>query len=259
MIEGADLDHVALAAHGRQDLEVRYGGELGGKPLAAGPGPGFRWAQLQYGNGMVVEMLDPYQVERNDFLQRFLDRSGPGPHHVTFKVPEFRAALEAARSAGYGPVGIDESDPNWKEAFLHPKDAPGVVVQLAESHEHLDDLDPNYYPLSRLRHVGHAVASIDDGLRLFAGLLGGVTVEEGKGDDHTWVELGWPGPGRIRLLQPDGAGPVADWLGERRGRVHHLGFAVAEPAQISGATRRDDHWVVDPGDNLGTRLILTPL
>ena len=265
MIDGADLDHIALAAETRPELEVRYAGELGGKPLAAGLGPGFRWAQLVYANGMVVEMLDPDRVEHNDFLRRFLDRSGPGPHHLTFKVPDFGAALEAARVAGYHPVGIDESDPHWKEAFLHPKDAPGVVVQLAESHEPIEDLDPTFFPITRLAHVGHAVAAMDEGMRLFAGLLGAETVEEGKEDGYVWRELGWPGPGRVRLLQPSGPGPVADWLGQRRGRVHHLAFAVAEPKQIAGAAEagsapgEGEYWSVDPSDNLGTRLLLTRL
>lgn len=259
MIDGADLDHIALAAETRPELEVRYNGELGGKPLAAGLGPGFRWAQLVYANGMVVEMLDPDRVEHNNFLRRFLHRSGPGPHHLTFKVPEFGMALEAARAAGYDPVGIDDSDPHWKEAFLHPKDAPGVVVQLAESHEPIEDLDPTFFPSTRLAHVAHTVASLDDGLRLFGDLLGGTTMEEGKEAGYVWRELGWPGPGRVRLLQPSGPGPVADWLGPRRGRVHHLAFAVAEPSQVIGATGAGESWIVDPKDNLGTRLVLTSL
>lgn len=259
MIEGADLDHVALAAETRTELEVRYAGELGGKALAAGVGPGFRWAQLEYANKTVVEMLDPHRVENNDFLRRFLDRNGPGPHHLTFKVPDFRAALDAASAAGYSPVGVDDSDPNWKEAFLHPKDAPGVVLQLAESHEYVDDRDPTFFPVTRLDHVGHAVTSLEEGLRLFTGLLGGASVDEGKEDGHRWVELGWPGPGRVRLMEPTGRGPLAEWVGPRRGRVHHLAFAVADPSAVAGAIREGGHWTVEPSDNLGTRLHLTPL
>jgi hypothetical protein len=30
-------------------------------------------------------------------------------------------------------VGFDDSDPSWSEAFLHPKEALGIVVQFAES------------------------------------------------------------------------------------------------------------------------------
>ena len=34
---------------------------------------------------------------------------------------------------GFSPIGIDFSDPEWMEAFIHPKQATGVVVQLAEA------------------------------------------------------------------------------------------------------------------------------
>ena len=75
-------------------------------------------------------------IEQNDFLARFVARHGAGPHHLTFKVPDLADALERVRGAGFHPVNIDISDPEWKEAFLMPREAHGTVVQLAESHGH---------------------------------------------------------------------------------------------------------------------------
>lgn len=257
MIEGARFDHVAVAAESRRDLERRYGGELGGKPLAGGPSPGFFWSQLEYANGAVVEMLEPLRVEENDFLRRFLDRQGPGPHHLTFTVPSFSVALAAADDAGYPPVGVDDSDGFWKEAFLHPKDAPGVVVQLAESHEHHDHpAHDGSDPSAEFLYVAHAVQSLDDGLRLFERLLGAVPGAEGGGAGHRWVELGWGGPGRLRLVAPAGPGAVERWLDGRAGRVHHLAFSVTDPAALPGTLPRGDHFEIVPESNFGTRLVL---
>jgi hypothetical protein len=56
-------------------------------------------------------------------------------HHVTFRVPSLDAVCARAVEQGYRIVGRDESDPSWAEAFLHPKEALGVVVQLVESRE----------------------------------------------------------------------------------------------------------------------------
>jgi catechol 2,3-dioxygenase-like lactoylglutathione lyase family enzyme len=67
------------------------------------------------------------------FLHRFLATRGPGVHHVTFKVPSLRETCERAGSLGYGIVGYRDANPYWKEAFLHPKDALGIVVQLAQA------------------------------------------------------------------------------------------------------------------------------
>lgn len=257
VIKGADLDHVALAAESRAVLEPRYAGQLGGVAIAGGPSPGFVWGQFEYANGMVVELLEPDRIEENDFLRRFLDRSGPGPHHLTFKVPDLRAALGTAGAAGYTPVGMDDTDPRWKEAFLHPKDAPGVVIQLAESHEdHQHPVHEASASAAELVHVGHAVRSLDDGLRLFEGLLGAVRTGEGAARTHRWIDLRWPGPGRVRLLVPTGPGDVDEWLGNRAGRVHHLAFSIPDPASVPDASAHDGHWCVEPEANHGTRLIL---
>jgi len=77
------------------------------------------------------------------FLHRFLAQRGPGIHHVTFTVPNLEAACDRARAHGYSIVGYDDSDPEWKEAFLHPREAQGIVVQFAESHAEAPSPDPS--------------------------------------------------------------------------------------------------------------------
>ena len=51
---------------------------------------------------------------------------------MTFLVPSLPGACAHARSLGYDIVGYDDSEPTWKTAFLHPRQALGIVVQLAE-------------------------------------------------------------------------------------------------------------------------------
>ena len=256
MIEGIDLDHVAVAVERWSDAWPRYRGQLSGEWVAGGESYGFASAQLRFANGMKVEVLSPYAVDKNDFLRRFLDRNGPGPHHLTFKVPAIEAALGAAEKAGYRPVNVDLSDDDWKEGFLHPKDAPGVVVQLAQSSGSWDSPPPPDLPSpanerpATLVHVAHAVADMEDGLKLFQGLLGGQPVARGTDDVATWVDLAWPGPGRIRVATPASpTSPLAAAIGERRGVVHHIAFA--RPGQ-----ERSER--VSPEDNFGVRLAVAP-
>jgi hypothetical protein len=266
VIADVDLDHIAVAVERQADAWPRYGADLGGTWYAAGPGDGFNWVQVAFANDMRLEVLEPADVERNDFLRRFLDRHGPGPHHLTFKVGDIAQALEAAATAGYAPVNVNLSHPGWKEAFLHPTDALGVVVQLAQA---ADDDEwsppPPEFPTSHddaaaLVRVGHAVASMPDGLRLFRDLLGGRPIEQGGGDDDAnWIELAWPGPGRVRLLEPASpAGPLTPWLGGRNGRVHHVAFAIREPQALEGAVADGDGtFEIAPHRAQGTRLLLT--
>lgn len=254
MIPHIDLDHVAIGYEDRRPGQERYAGELGGEWVGGGAEPGFWSEQVRFANGMKVELLEPMNVEQNDFLRRFLDRNGPGPHHITFKVKDIVGALELTEAAGYRPVSVNLESESWKEAFIHPKDAPGIVVQLAQSNESGDwhSPIPDGYPAPRgpqatLDRIVHAVTTLEVGTRLFVDLLAGEI--EGKGEDEAgrWLDLRWPGPGRIRLVEPTGpSSPIATWLGAREGRLHHLALT-----QTGTAPR-----TVDPEDNHGVRLVI---
>jgi hypothetical protein len=154
-ISGAVLDHVAHAVPSWQSVWDRYVIGLGAEWSSGGPGPGFAPAQLRFGNGARIELLMPCAVEENDFLQRFITTNGPGPHHMTFKVPDLAAAIEQATKFGFDPIGVDFSDPEWMEAFIHPKQATGVVVQLAEAPNLWSSSPPDDFPTGRRqRHAG---------------------------------------------------------------------------------------------------------
>ena len=61
---------------------------------------------------MKVELLEPWDTEHNDFLARFVARTGAGPHHLTFKVDDLDARARRARARrGFTPVGIERSRP----------------------------------------------------------------------------------------------------------------------------------------------------
>lgn len=286
-IEGVVLDHVAHAVHGWQDVWGRYATDLGAEWNSGGPGAGFAPGQVRFGNEARVELLMPYDTAVNDFLERFLHSNGPGPHHLTFKVPDIRSAIEKARRSGWEPIAIDLSDPDWMEAFLHPKQATGVVVQLAQAlGSGWRSPAPHDYPSERRRRadgsgpvdpasllrITHAVADLAHATGLFADLLGGETVGAGGDRGLTWLDLSWGGPVGLRLVAPDGhsgSGPLDGWLGGRAGRIHHLGLSTEEPDRIADADPIGADqpvaavgiapgvgWVVEPEANAGLRLVL---
>lgn len=264
MIADTLLDHVAVAVEHHRDAWPRYVGDLAGRWRSGGTGSGFAPAQLEYAGGKKVEILRPHRTGENDFLRRFLDRNGPGAHHLTFKVGDIEEAVAEATEAGYAPLNVDLADPTWKEAFLHPQQATGVLIQLAESEGEWRTPPPAGLPAPRtpepanLVHVAHAVASLDDGLRLFSDLLGGGEEARGTAAQHRWVDLAWPAAGRVRLMAPSTEGsPLWSWLGRRAGRLLHLGFACEDPAAVHGALAiAGPAWSVPPSENLGTGLVL---
>lgn len=126
------LDHIAIAAHRMADAPAVLVGALGGAPTGdGGPSGPYTWGQWRFAGGGRLEILEPLGAD--GFLHRFLATRGPGIHHVTFRVPSLDRACARAIAHGFRIVGHDASDPDWAEAFLHPKEALGIVVQLAES------------------------------------------------------------------------------------------------------------------------------
>jgi methylmalonyl-CoA/ethylmalonyl-CoA epimerase len=124
------LDHVAIGMARIADAAEILVGRLGGVPHSGGPGDAFRWACWRFEGGGRIEVIEPAGAD--SFLHRFLAARGPGLHHVTFKVASLDEASARAEAQGYRLVGRDESDPEWRVAYLHPKEALGIVVQLGQ-------------------------------------------------------------------------------------------------------------------------------
>jgi methylmalonyl-CoA epimerase len=82
-----------------------------------------------------VELLSPLGPETA--VGRFLERNGPGMHHVAYGTDDLESALDAARAAGLALIderprtGIRGS----RVAFVHPKSTGGVLTELVEAAE----------------------------------------------------------------------------------------------------------------------------
>lgn len=126
------FDHIAIATRCMTDGPPVLVGALGGRPTGdGGPSGAYTWGQWGFAGGGRLELLEPLGAD--SFLHRFLAGHGPGVHHVTFVVPALQEACDRAVAQGYRIVGFNDSDPSWAEAFLHPKEALGIVVQIVES------------------------------------------------------------------------------------------------------------------------------
>jgi methylmalonyl-CoA epimerase len=82
-----------------------------------------------------VELLRPLSPETA--IGRFLERNGPGLHHVAYGTDDIEAAIGEARAAGLALIdeqprtGIRGS----RVAFVHPKSTGGVLTELVQAAE----------------------------------------------------------------------------------------------------------------------------
>jgi methylmalonyl-CoA/ethylmalonyl-CoA epimerase len=129
----AQVDHVAVAVRSVAAALPLFVDALGGEFLFAGENSsqGFRWAQFRFPHGGKIELVTP--IAGDGFVQRFLDTRGEGVHHVTFKTPDIARSVEHLRAKGVELMRVSTDHPRWKEAFIHPKNAHGVLIQIAQS------------------------------------------------------------------------------------------------------------------------------
>jgi methylmalonyl-CoA/ethylmalonyl-CoA epimerase len=235
------LDHLAVGTPTLADGWELFGGILGGTWAYGGDSPGFWFGQLEFTAGAKIELLTPTGGPDAAFLERFLAGRGAGPHHFNFLVTDIESALARIRAFGIEPVGVNTANPEWKEAFLHPRTAHGIVIQVAQQAGSPTSGPPRELggpgPPTRLDLIEHHVGDLDGAVRLLRDVLDGRP--EAVGTES--AELTWPGGKRIRLVREAGL-PLG-------GALHHLRFA-----RVTGAFSAQER---ERADLLAKRLGLT--
>lgn len=79
-----------------------------------------------------VELLAPTRPDSP--VARFLERRGPGMHHLCYRVADIRAALAELSGAGFDLIDAEPRSGahGHRVAFLHPRSSSGVLVELVE-------------------------------------------------------------------------------------------------------------------------------
>lgn len=126
------IDHVGIAVANLEEALAAWG-RLGlGEPVIEEiPDQGVRVAMLPVRTGK-IELLEPLRPDSP--VGRFLERRGPGLHHVALRVDDLEAALAAAEARG---LELIDRRPRTgaggsRIAFLHPRATGGTLVELCQ-------------------------------------------------------------------------------------------------------------------------------
>ena len=128
------INHIGVATADIQHALSVFSQGLG-LPVAGSehvPGDAVRVTFLPVGESR-LELLEP--VGEEGPVHKFLSNRGPGIHHICFEVDDLPGMMERLRAAG---VELVDSEPRRGAhgtlvAFVHPKSANGVLVELVQT------------------------------------------------------------------------------------------------------------------------------
>jgi methylmalonyl-CoA epimerase len=129
----AILDHVGIAVHDLEASLAFFRDALGLHVEAAEDVPSQRVrAQFVSTGPSSLELLQATAPDSP--IAKFLEKRGPGLHHITLRVDDIRAALEELRRRN---VRLIDEAPRpgvggAAVAFIHPSSAQGVLVELKQ-------------------------------------------------------------------------------------------------------------------------------
>jgi methylmalonyl-CoA/ethylmalonyl-CoA epimerase len=125
------IAHVGVAVPDLGAAVAFYRDVLGLRPGAPEEADGATIVSLPFGESE-VELLAPLRSDSP--IARFLERRGPGIHHLCYRVADLDAALAACRAAGYRLIDeVPRTGAGGRRiAFVHPKATAGILLELTE-------------------------------------------------------------------------------------------------------------------------------
>lgn len=220
--------------------------------------PEDRDAALLYVGDHMIEVMSPRHVNDLSFMYaRYLQKTGPSFHSISFRVRDVPAAKARCKQLG---VLINTEGPGL--IFLHPKSTGGIIMELTD---HMMPNDP--WDLPNWRHdwaAGrpdrpHALAHIVCAPRNPAKAIS-FLVDVLGGTMHETIALDWPERAiatpvdvadiTLLVLEPEDRenGPLARFTSAPNAGVYALAWNIADPEAASArfANNHTCNLVVEP-------------
>jgi methylmalonyl-CoA/ethylmalonyl-CoA epimerase len=128
-----NIDHIGIATNGLEAAASIYAEALGLSvaEIEEVASQKVRVAMLPLGESR-IELLEATSADSP--ISKFLEKRGPGIHHIALKVPDIRAALAILKSKG---ARLIDEEPRHGAggclvAFIHPSSTGGVLIELVE-------------------------------------------------------------------------------------------------------------------------------
>ena len=177
------FDHLAYCVADPRDAFSLLRGSLGMQWELWEVNSEFGGVQVKFSNGLKLELIHPNSHDENHFTNRFVSKNKCGPHHLTFRVKDIQKFLAKAAELAIPVIQVSLDNELWREFFIHPKEAEGLLIQVAECPVFKASTPPaEWSELSAVApcnffRVEHFFRNSENVERIFCRLLGGTREE----------------------------------------------------------------------------------
>lgn len=127
------LDHIAIAVPDLEAAIKRFAEDFGITYEGTEPVPAAKTTTAFFPiSGTKIELIHPLNGEGP--VQKYLEKRGGGLHHLCFRTDDVEGDMKRLTEKGYRFLS-DAPTPGahgTRVAFIHPKSAGGVLIELAE-------------------------------------------------------------------------------------------------------------------------------
>ena len=167
------IDHVSLAVRDYESARTFFENIMGAVSGASAEDSNLEyfWHIFSLGDMSRLELITPSGDE--SFLKNFLKEREGGVHHITLETPDINKARERLEENNVPYFGFIEGPEVWSELYIHPRDAFGVLIQIAQ-------MGPEYHsiePVKRAEGKRLKVKPTENGCELSIHHPGGVELK----------------------------------------------------------------------------------
>ncbi len=130
------IDHIGIAVLDLEAGIALYSDVFGLEPGGVEEVPEQKVRTAMFATGDVnIELLEP--TAEDSPVAKFLEKKGPGVHHICFEVDDVDIQLKRFASKGIDLIDRESrrGSAGKRVGFLHPKSTSGVLIELCSKGE----------------------------------------------------------------------------------------------------------------------------
>ena len=167
------IDHVSLAVRDYESARSFFEKIMGAVSGASAEDSNLEyfWHIFTIGDMSRLELITP--SGEGSFLKNFLREKEGGVHHITLETPDIHETKRLLEENNVPYFGFSEGPEIWSELYIHPTDAFGVLIQIAQ-------FGPDYHlvePVKRPQGKRWKIESNENGCELSLHHPGGVELK----------------------------------------------------------------------------------